>query len=473
MRMAHSLQTIMPEKILPEAFVARIKGQRPDDADDFLRAISGDPWLSIRTNPFKPQESHLPVAMGDAVPWCSDGNYLNDRPLFTLIPQFHGGAFYVQEASSMSLSVALSVVTPLLPPHPTCLDLCAAPGGKATLLLSRIGQQGIVVANEVVRQRAWILRENIAKWGAPSAIVTNKKPDEIAASGVTFDLITVDAPCSGEGMFRKDQTAIDEWSPKAAADCATRQREILTSIWPALKTGGFLIYSTCTYNPDENERNVEWMVNELGAEIIKLHIPEGFGIETLQTSTGEAYAFYPHKVKGEGLFICLLRKVEDTIPQRPDTKKKGLQRIEIKESKQGTEYTNGLKVYLKGDELIGLPATLASAMTEVTKALSPLMAGVPIGTVLKKNGASVFTPAPELPLSAAFKSGSIPEVNLPEQQALKFLHGDSDLLLPDDAPDGWLVISHEGLRLGLVKVIGKRLNNYYPKEWRIKMNINR
>ena len=461
----------MPSKSLPEAFVSRIKGQRPD-ADSFLSAIADTPWLSIRSNPFKTPDASRCLTLADTVPWCPDGNYLKDRPLFTLIPQFHAGAFYVQESSSMSLSVALSVALPQLPPRPQCLDLCAAPGGKATLLLSRIGDRGVVVANEVVRSRAWILRENIAKWGSPSAIVTNKKPDEIAASGISFDLITVDAPCSGEGMFRKDQTAIDEWTPKAAADCATRQREILADIWPALKTDGFLVYSTCTYNPDENERNVEWMAEELGAEVIGLPMPDGFGIETLQTTAGQAYAFYPHKVRGEGLFICLLRKTGNSASRHSETKKKSRPRAEIKESKYGSEYTRGLRVFQKGNDLIGFPPSLSTAMVDVTNALDPLLAGTPIGSLLKKKDLALLTPAPELPLSSAFRPGSITEIELPKQQALKFLHGDSDLLLPDGTPDGWIVVSHDGLRLGLAKVIGKRLNNYFPKEWRIKMNID-
>lgn len=462
----------MPNKILPVAFIERIKKQRPD-AEDFLKAIGGEPWLSVRLNPLKKVDIDGLLTADGEVAWCADGRYLTDRPVFTLMPEFHAGAFYVQEASSMSLSVALGVVLPQLPVHPTCLDLCAAPGGKTTLLLSRVGGRGVVVANEIVRQRAWILRENIAKWGNPSAIVTNKTAEQIAASGVMFDLITVDAPCSGEGMFRKDQTAIEEWSPKAADDCAARQREILESVWPALKTGGYVVYSTCTYNPDENERNIEWLASEFGAEVVSLPMPEGQGIETLHTAAGDAYAFYPNKVKGEGLFICLLKKTEASAPAEScKKKKKGCREaLSLKEMKIGSVYVEGVKTYQKGDEIVGFPNSLAPMMVSITEALDPLWAGVAIGNVLKKRDTSVFTPAAELPLSVAFKHGAMVELAFSKEQALKYLHGDADLQIPEGVEDGWCVVSYGGLRLGLVKKIGARLNNYYPKEWRIKMNV--
>lgn len=462
----------MPNKTLPVAFVERIKKQRPD-AEDFLRAIGNDPWLSVRLNSSKKVDIDGLLETEGDVAWCHDGKYLKDRPVFTLMPEFHAGAFYVQEASSMSLSVALELVLPHLPMHPTCLDLCAAPGGKTTLLLSRVGDRGVVVANEVVRQRAWVLRENIAKWGNPSAIVTNKTAEQIAASGVTFDLVTVDAPCSGEGMFRKDQTAIDEWSLKAAADCAARQREILESVWPALKSGGYIVYSTCTYNPDENERNIEWLASELGAEIVSMPMPEGQGIETLHTAYGDAYAFYPNKVRGEGLFICLLRKTEASAPRESVKRKKKGSRdaVSLKEVNVGREYVEGVKTYQNGDEIVGFPVALAPAMVTITEALDPLLAGVAIGGVLKKREVAVFTPAAELPLSVAFKRGVMAEIALSKEQALKYLHGDADLQIPEGMEDGWCVVSYGGLRLGLVKKIGARLNNYYPKEWRIKMNV--
>lgn len=234
-----------------------------------------------------------------------------------------------------------------------------------------------------------------------------------------------------------------------------------------------MVYSTCTYNPGENERNIEWLASEFGAEVISLPMPDGQGIETLHTAVGDAYAFYPNKVKGEGLFICLLKKTEASAPAESCKKKKRgcREALSLKEMKIGSEYVEGVKTYQKGDEIVGFPTSLAPMMVTITEALDPLWTGVAIGNVLKKRDMSVFTPAAELPLSVAFKQGSMAELVLSKEQALKYLHGDADLQISEGMEDGWCVVSYGGLRLGLVKKIGARLNNYYPKEWRIKMNV--
>lgn len=454
---------------LPQDFCDRIRASHADHGE-FLKAIGSEPFLSVRLNRRKWSDGLLPL--GASVPWSADGFYLEGRPSFTLMPAFHAGAFYVQEASSMSYSVAISQIKDALPQSPTCLDLCAAPGGKATLILSMLGERGIVVANEVVRQRSWILRENIAKWGVPSAIVTNRTPAEIASSRAMFDLITVDAPCSGEGMFRKDTTARTEWTVRAAADCATRQREILSDIWPALRCGGYMIYSTCTFNPEENERNMEWAVAELGAEAVPLSMPQGQGITTVAFDGGEGYSFLPHKVKGEGFFICLLHKVNDDAAPLPTgkLKKARQQKDGLKETSIGKELVTGCKLFLSGSDVYAFPGDRAARMAEITSALSPIMSGVSVCGVIKKKGQDVMSPAPELPLSLAFARGSLPHMDVGAQTALKFLHGDTDLALPPGS-DGWCVLYHQGLPLGLVKRIGTRQNNYWPKEWRIRMAV--
>lgn len=458
---------------LPHDFCARIEATHPADHAEFLAAIGREPYLSVRLNRHKWQDGML--TLGEPVPWNADGFYLNDRPAFTLNPAFHAGAFYVQEASSMAYAVAINQIKDLLPQSPTCLDLCAAPGGKTTLMLSMLGERGIVVANEYVRQRAWILRENVAKWGCPSAIVTNRAAGEIGASGAQFDLITVDAPCSGEGMFRKDETAIAEWSTKAAADCAQRQRDILTDIWPALRPGGFMIYSTCTFNPDENERNMEWLVEEFGAEVVPIGMAADCGISTVSFNGGEGYAFLPHKVKGEGFFCCLVRKSADgayappTPPKR--SKQKDGAKDTIRETALGREFVSGCKTYALADAVVGFPADRATRMAALTSALSPILTGVPVCSVLKKRDKEIVSPAPELPLSMAFNPTSLPRLDVGTQTALKFLHGDADLDV-GDAPDGWNAVWHEGLPLGLIKRMANRQNNYWPKEWRIRMNIS-
>lgn len=460
----------MAEKTLPQDFCDRIRATHAD-ADDFLAAIAAEPYLSVRLNRRKWQDGML--SLGAPVAWNADGFYLSDRPTFTLNPAFHAGAFYVQEASSMAYAVAINQIKDELPQSPTCLDLCAAPGGKATLIMSMLGERGIVVANEYVRQRAWILRENVAKWGCPSAIVTNRAPAEIAASGAQFDLITVDAPCSGEGMFRKDDVAIAEWTAKAAQDCALRQRDILTDIWPALRVGGYMIYSTCTFNPDENERNMQWLADEMGAEVLPISMPTDCGITTVAFPAGEGYAFLPHKVKGEGFFCCLIRKTEGDASPAPSGKRSRQKEAKdgLKETSLGKEYVSGCKLYASGDSVVGFPADRAARMASLSSALGPILTGVPVCSVLKKRGQDVVSPAPELPLSLAFNQASLPHVDVNEQTALKFLHGDADLDV-GEAADGWNVIWHNGLPLGLIKRMGNRQNNYWPKEWRIRMTVS-
>ena len=460
------------KKALPDAFCDRIKSTY-SDAEEFIKAISIDPILSVRLNCSKWSDGLLDI--GAPVPWCEEGRYLANRPQFTLNPAFHAGAFYVQEASSMSYSIALDAIETKLPLSPTCLDLCSAPGGKATLILSKLGRRGVVVANEVVRTRAWILMENIAKWGCPSAIVTNKTAQEISASGCHFDFIAVDAPCSGEGMFRKDDVAVAEWTPRAASDCAARQKEILQAIWPALQSGGFMIYSTCTFNPDENERNMEWAVKELGAEVLPLDMPQGVGITTVTFEGGEGYSFLPHKVKGEGFFICLLQKKTDA-PSIPTTaprrdKRTKASRTSLKETTTGREYVNDSRLFVKEDEVIAFPIDRADRMYTLTDALTPIWAGTAVCTVMTKKGKTETNPSPELPLSLSFNRRSVPCINVDCENALKFLHGDTDLKLPD-GQDGWNVICYNDLPLGLIKRIGSRANNYWPKEWRIRMNLS-
>ena len=461
----------MGQKNLHTSFCERIR-ETHEDADAFLAAISSEPYLSVRINGKKWADGNL-EDLGEKVPWCENSYYLNDRPTFTLNPAFHAGSFYVQEASSMSYSMAINAIKDYLPPHPTCLDLCASPGGKTTLILSMLGDKSVVVANEYVRQRAWILRENVAKWGYPSAIVTNRAPIDFATCGTKFDLIAVDAPCSGEGMFRKDDTAVSEWTPQAAEDCATRQRSILDDVWPALKVGGYMIYSTCTFNPEENGKNVHWIADELGAEILTIPMPENVGITTIPIGEGEGYAFYPHKVKGEGFFVSLLKKTDDRYQIDTNSgkgKKRGAGKSEMKETELGRKYVSGCKTYIYENEVSAFPADRAATMKALTETLSPIWAGVPVCSVLTKRGENTISPQPELPLSLNYVRESMPSVELDRQMALKFLHGDTDIPL-QELPDGWIAIYYGKLGLGVIKKIGNRINNYYPKEWRIRMNV--
>lgn len=269
-------------------------------------ALDQEPPVSIRLNPTKCRDL-IPDHTYTQVPWCPEGYYLSERPTFTFDPLLHAGCYYVQEASSMFIS---HVLRQLVTSAVTMLDLCAAPGGKTTAAISALPKGSTIVANEPVRQRAQVLTENVQKWGAPCCTVTSKQARQFQAEEALFDVILTDVPCSGEGMFRKDPNAISEWSAAAVAKCQQLQRTIVADIWPCLKPGGLLIYSTCTFNTSENEENVMWIMSQLGATLESVPIESQWGImgSLLDELQEPVYRFIPGFTQGEGLFMAALRK---------------------------------------------------------------------------------------------------------------------------------------------------------------------
>ena len=290
---------------LPDIFEQSMRQLLGSRYENFREALLGEPAVSIRLNKTKSDSS----PNYESVPWASDAYYLNERPAFTFDPLFHAGSYYVQEASSMFVEQA---VRQHLGEAHVALDLCAAPGGKSTLLRSLLPDDCVLVSNEVMRTRAQVLTENIIKWGHPRSIVTSNYPADFTLLGPTFDLILVDAPCSGEGMFRKDEVAVSEWSPENVAICWQRQRDILTDIWPTLRPGGLLIYSTCTFNTHEDEENVRWMETTLDAELLPIATDDSWGITpSMLSDVAHAYRFLPGRTRGEGFFLAALRKRSD------------------------------------------------------------------------------------------------------------------------------------------------------------------
>ena len=289
----------------PTAFESRMRYSLGSAWDLFASAHKVSLPVTIRINPEKYKTSQETRA----VPWSAYGRYLPERPVFTLDPFFHAGAYYVQEASSMFLEQAFTQIAD--PKQPLMvLDLCAAPGGKSTPLLSLINQKSLLVADAVIRSRAITLQENIQKWGNSNVVVTNNDPQDFQRLEGLFDMIIIDAPCSGEGLFRKDPRAIKEWSPDQVALCSKRQRRIVADIWPTLKEDGILIYSTCTYNTLENEENLKWLKSSCDVAFLPLQLEDGWGIETIAQDGIVGYRFYPHRVDGEGLFMAVMRKKE-------------------------------------------------------------------------------------------------------------------------------------------------------------------
>ena len=283
--------------LLPVDFIESMHQQMGSEAAQLIKALETEPVTSIRLN------TKLDVLTFDGdtdeVPWHIDGYYLSYRPQFTLDPLFHAGCYYVQEASSMFIQ---QILEQYVDPASIVLDLCAAPGGKSTLISEYLGRDGLLLSNEVVRQRVFILSENIQKWGNGNTVVTHNTAAEYGERCKhLFDCILVDAPCSGEGMFRKDEQARSEWSLKAVKQCAERQRSILMDVWDALKPGGILIYSTCTFNEEENEKNVEWLAETLGADVLPVDYEPEWGI----TEGQYGYHFYPHKTRLSTQLTCI------------------------------------------------------------------------------------------------------------------------------------------------------------------------
>lgn len=300
--------------LLPDDFCNQMRSQFSEaEYTEFMKSMNEACPVSIRLNPLKQIQTDCKF-QGEPIPWCKDGIYLSERPSFTMDPLFHAGAYYVQEASSMFISYLCNWIKQQgewdMPIN--ALDLCAAPGGKSTLLYSELPEQSLLITNEIMPKRAQILRENMHKWtmGVTKDInvyVTNNKSEDFKkVAKDLFDFILCDAPCSGEGMFRKDSKAIEDWSLSNVNMCQERQRDIVTAIWPTLKDGGYMIYSTCTYNFKEDEDNVRWIAEELGADIIDVEVPADWGV-----SDSPFFHFYPHKAKGEGFFCALLRKHGD------------------------------------------------------------------------------------------------------------------------------------------------------------------
>jgi 16S rRNA C967 or C1407 C5-methylase (RsmB/RsmF family)/NOL1/NOP2/fmu family ribosome biogenesis protein len=448
-------------EMLPEKFIRRIEHQDYINAGELLMALEEQSPVSIRIN--KKKWGKIPLG-SDPVPWCGDGHYIAIRPSFTLDPLFHAGCYYPQEASGMFLEQAFIQSTSGLS-QIRVLDLCGAPGGKSTHLSSLIGDKGLLVANEVIRSRAGILSETLTKWGEGNAIVTQNDPGVFGRLKGYFDLILVDAPCSGEGMFRNKE-AVKEWSVENTLLCSERQKRILMDVWPALKANGILIYSTCTFNPPENEHNLFWLAERKEAESLKLDIPDLNGITLIDYKGIRGYGFLPGKTRGEGFFLAALRKTEkagQNLKMSRIRSGPALTREELAVMSQWTDI-NEEKLIKNGNEISGT-AVKTEELQFLMENLRVIKGGTRICTVKNRD----YLPAHELAFSLRMKRDAFPSQNLKIEQALSFLR--RDLMNLHDAPEGWLLIKYEGINLGFAKKTGNRINNYYPVNWRIRMII--
>ena len=446
---------------LPTAFIEQMKALLPTEHEQFFEAMQTASPVSVRLN----DKANI-TPLYNKVPHCDSGFYLPERPVFTLDPWFHAGVYYVQEAGSMYLEQVIKRY--LSNPSTTyskaklhairALDLCAAPGGKSIHLSSLLSDDSLLISNEVMPQRAHILAENTTKWGYGNVAVTNNRPADFGKLAGYFDLMLTDVPCSGEGMFRKDEKAIEDWSPAYVLECAERQRSILTDVWPALKQDGLLIYSTCTFNKAENEDNIAWIAQELGAEIL------------------ESRHFYFHTDQSEGLFMAALRKTAPagSVKLRPKECKKQTPFDKLRnrvcflsnDSKAVLTNSDNWCIKEEKDLIYALPKAYEADFSLLDKHLRWVKKGIGIATLKGKNQ----TPHIDLALSRHINKDAFTLYDLDLTTALHYLKGES-ITLPD-APIGYLLLTYRDVPIGWGKNIGNRCNNLYPDAWRIRMNIS-
>lgn len=440
---------------LPEAFIQQMKTLLGQEYSLFEEALNAPTPISVRTN----NKTQLQPS-NQRVTWCETGYYLNSRPLFTSDPLFHAGAYYVQEASSMFLK---HIADHFLTTSKVVLDLCAAPGGKSTLLSNYLSTDCLLISNELIRQRAQILSENMAKWGDDRNIVTNNTAKDFAKLMHFFDAIVVDAPCSGEGMFRKDPDAIQEWSSLAIANCVVRQREIITDSWQALKPNGILIYSTCTYNTYENEGNVQWICDEFDAEVLK--IPD---VAHEITETNEGYRFYPHKTRGEGFFISIIRKgstSESLIKNKFKTKTISPKQIDYTKLPNQLLKPENYIYQQHANKIHALSKQFYAEFLIFEQHFNCLMLGIEMYEI-KGND---LIPQAQLALSKQLAIENTQTVEVDNKTAIQFLKRESIQL--QNTVRGFILLTYHGVALGWVKNVGNRCNNLFPQHWRIRMNL--
>jgi 16S rRNA C967 or C1407 C5-methylase (RsmB/RsmF family)/NOL1/NOP2/fmu family ribosome biogenesis protein len=446
--------------MLPEKFEDTIRHQLGGEYAAFAASLDMPPPVSIRLHPSK-DHGH---ASHPAVPWAKLGRYLETRPVFTLDPLFHAGSYYVQEASSMFLEQAIRQSADLDQPL-NVLDLCAAPGGKSTHLLSLISRESLLVSNEAIRSRASILSENIQKWGFANTLVTNNDPADFRKLQSFFDVIVIDAPCSGEGLFRKDPRAMEEWSAENVQLCASRQKRILSDVWSALRENGILIYCTCTYNELENEDNLEWLRGQQHIEFLRLSTESAWGIEEVIRDGVIGYRFFPHRTKGEGFFLSVIRKKEASESFRMKNKsvvappsKAVQQRL-----REWVLPSVPVSFFQFNDLLFYAPQSKAKEFEFLLQNLKIVYAGTNLATLKHDK----LIPDHALAMSVDLNRNVFLTADLSQAEALKYLRRDTLQLA--GAAAGFTLITCRDVPLGWANVLPNRVNNMYPQEWRVRM----
>jgi 16S rRNA C967 or C1407 C5-methylase (RsmB/RsmF family)/NOL1/NOP2/fmu family ribosome biogenesis protein len=436
---------------LPVDFADRMRKQLGNEFELFHNSLNGSPSVSVRENPFKKSGKFNHC---EKIAWSHNAFYLPERISFTLDPLFHAGCYYVQEASSMYIETALEVVIKNKKPLKV-LDLCAAPGGKSTHLLSILPLGSVLVCNEVIPSRNKILQQNISKWGVANAVVTQNDAADFKRLPNYFDIIVIDAPCSGEGLFRKDPDATNEWSLQAVDRCVSRQSEIIADVKSCLKNEGLLVYSTCTYESTENDEQVKHLIQQNLFTRVPLMASNGIH------PTEVGVQFYPHKIKGEGFYLALLQKKYADGGNINYSKPEFSAKHKMLAS-DWLENVNAFQFFAKENELYAVPDFMKQDFTLLMKNLYVRQAGIHLGQVIKNE----LVPSHQLAQFIGIHS-KISRVNLELEVALKYLRCET-IVIPE-LKRGWHLACFEGFALGWMKGLGNRINNYYPKELRILM----
>lgn len=452
---------------IPIEFEEIIRHQWGDhQTQAFIQSLELDPPTSIQYNRAK---GTGPLFVGEQVPWNPLGQYLPTRPSFTLDPHFHAGRYYVQEAGSMFLAY-LMVHIQKENEIKTALDLSAAPGGKTTILLNALSPDSILVANEVIHSRYNILRQNLAKWGQARIVATQADPSHFSTLSGAFNLVVTDVPCSGEGLFRKQPEARTEWSLNHVDLCVARQKRILADAWPLVAPGGYLLYSTCTYNQQENDQNVGWLLEQGPFDSVSYPIPEAWGV--LPTQYG--YQFAPHRTRSEGFFVAVLKRQEDSVSLKP--KRNNKQKPKFYYQPLDKQLLSIVSPWMENPDEFhfwcdpkGQIYALPMNQQEWIQRLHPFkrwVPGTPVGIIKGKS----LIPDHALALSIHLHKKKVPKLAMDREQALAFLRKQPQARLdwPDVSP-GWHLVTFEGHGLGWVKVLPNRINNYLPTDWRIRM----
>ena len=460
---------------LPEELLRSLRSLPGFSEEAFKSAHAKGPApRSIRVNPSKWDPASFDESFSSwfedpvvaprvhEVPWWEGGFSIDPRPGFTMDPRLHAGAYYVQEASSMSVGFALDR---LLQGRSglKALDLCASPGGKSTQLAS-LPQVSLLVSNETIRGRLPALYENTVKWGAPHVFISGNDPSDMSRLPGFFDILVVDAPCSGSGLFRREPEALGEWSPTHVELCSRRQRRILSDALPVLEEGGLLLYSTCSFSPEEDEEVLDWLATEKHMRSERLDMPADWGvIESASPNAGAyGYRFHPDRLQGEGFFMACLTKTEGSHIFHKNAVGRPKGRIgRPADAERWVRDPETLSFELVNDDVFAFPAGLAEDRTLLMQSLTLRKSGTRVGRMVRDR----IVPDHELAMSL-LRHSDIPSVELDRTDALRYLSRED--VFPESAAKGWNLATHLGLPLGFLNRLPNRANNVYPPEWRIR-----